>query len=129
MKMSAYALAIGLVFGSLTAHADGYPQNPQQQQQLPQPIDQFPPDQSVACPPNVNPIQCAPPVLPYPGPQVRAIPIARPLTGVCTVQSAGGPMGVILLNGMQVLYGPAVYGNIQAVLVHYQRIGVCQPVF
>ena len=92
----------------------------------PLPIEQFPPDQSFYCPPNVT---MAPPVLPYPGPQVRVVRVPRAFGGSCNVQRAGNGMFVIVLNGRQMLYGPAVLMNVQAVLIGYQRNGVCQQVF
>lgn len=118
MKMSTYiGLAIIGLFVTIYANAD-MPGQP-----LPLPVDQYPPDQSFYCPPGV---QMAPPVLPYPGPQLRVVPMPRAFSGFCSIQRVNYNLFVIVLNGGQTLYGPAVLPNVQANLFHYQRIGVCQ---
>ncbi len=136
MKMTTYLgiLALGILLATL-AHADQpgpYPYPQQEPQYYPQqgcvrcaPLPQ-PIDQSIFCPPNARNI--APPVLPYPGPQVRMVPAPRGFGGACSLRPAGRGFYEIVLNGVQPLYSG--YGpNVQAVLMHYQRIGVCRQIF
>lgn len=124
---------VALLFSVLTAHADQpggypYPQTyPQPQPNLPIPIDQYSPEQTIYCPPG---IQMAPPVLPYPGPQVRVVPMTRAYSAPCRwIQRYGYGPDEIWIDGVPAPAYVGFGGNARAVLNNYLATGVCSAVY